>query len=370
MGNIIVKHNMIGSHLLGMGGSEYVALETVIGLSKKNYRVCLKTNPFVKKEELFRRAVELYGIPYDELYRVKMNSCSDEYISINCTGDFLSGYGHIIYFHYPSILPPKTYYPVIEGSIKLFADTYYLLNKIFMPKILAKSLVILANSTQTAEKLSNVIKRRINILFPPVNINEERSPLSRDDRDKIVLVVSRISYEKQPYRVLYLAHILKKLKLQDWRIVFVGSKSIHSDKIINEILSIAKKRGLKDFIEFKVMIKRKDLIKLYRRSYMYVHLTSHEHFGLSIVEAMSHGTPAIIPKDSGAWFDVALQRKDLALPYTSLADLENNIKSLIENHILWETLSLNSYKRAKFFDRRRFHEKIIKYVEYVESIIK
>ncbi len=360
---IIVKHHMLGSLFLGMGGSEYTALETVIGLARHGYNVCFKPLIPVKKivDPIFIH--KYYGIPLNELRHV--NICRrniDELLTINMSGDLLSGSSDIIYFHFPVFSKPETYYPILGSRDKLFAYLYYYYNIFTRKLFIRKTKVFIANSSFTSRYIYEAIDVKPVIIYPPVNLDDiyVEEPYSLEDRENNILVVSRISYEKQPHRVLWIAKALKELELHDWKVLMVGSRSRYSDEIVNEIMEYAGKMGVEKYILFKQGVERIELVNLYRTAYLYIHLTSKEHFGISIVEAMGSGTPVIVPYTSSAWRDVLLEDRKYGLPYRCYRELLHSINRLIKNKEQWISISRNGRERAKYFSRKRYHLEISK----------
>ncbi len=365
---------MTGSKLLGAGGSEYVALETAIGLAKHGFNVCLdaillKYIARYPRGELYRIA-RFYGIPSREVDLIDI--CREKgSITINVSGDFLSGPANIIYFHFPSHLKPETYYTGLPLYMRAPSYIYYLFNKLAMESLVKRALVVLANSVMTAMYIHRSLGVKPFILHPPVNLLDiaRLEPLPRRDREKIVLVVSRISYEKQPYNVLYLAKALEELGLHDWRILFVGSSAKFTDRIIEGIYDIAGRHGLEKYIWFEKNVDREKLVEYYRKAYVYVHLTEKEHFGISIIEAMAAGTPVIIPRNSSSWIDIARSDESLAIPYEDYESLKNALRGIIKNPKLWVKLSSNSRRHGLLFNRDNFHAEIAKYVRFVSRIV-
>lgn len=367
--DVVVKYNMLGPIVLGYGGSLYVALEIAIGLAKKGFRVCF--NPIFTQMNIgsiVNRIVKYYGIPISDFENIVLGKCSEENtVRINACGDVLTGSGELVYLHFPIFSKPNTYYPELNLFFNTLGNIYYYINKLFYPMVFKDTIIYFANSSFTSKYVERTLNIKPLILYPPVYLDDllMRKIIPRDEREKIILYVSRISYEKQPFNVILLANILKELDLNDWRIVYAGSSGKYSDRIVGELYREASKRGLSKYIVVKRDLSRSEIIELYRKSYMYVHLFQNEHFGISVVEAMSSGTPVIVSVNSGAWIDIAFRNKEYALPYSNWNDLKESIYELINNSKLWNILSNNGRKRSVYFSRERFHEEIAKYVEEV-----
>lgn len=355
--------------MLGYGGSLYVALEIAIGLAKKGYRVCF--DPIFTQTDIkttINKVIKYFGLDISDFKNIFLGKCSEENtIRINACGDVLTGSGDLVYLHFPIFSKPNTYYPDLNLVFNTLANTYYFLNKLFYQIVFKDTILYLANSSFTSKYVEETMNIKTHILYPPVYLSDllSKEVVPREERDRVILYVSRISYEKQPYNVVLLAKIIKELGLDDWRIVYAGSSSRYSDRIINEIYSAASKHDLSKYIVIKRDLSRREIVELYRKSYMYVHLFPNEHFGISVVEAMSSGTPVVISMNSGAWIDIASKSKEYALPYSNWSDLRENIVELINNSKLWKYLSTSGRERSTFFNRNRFHEEISKYVEKV-----
>lgn len=367
---VIVRHHTAGARFMGVGGSEYTALEVAVGLAKHGFEVFLQGIELSKPEKLVKLA-KFYGIPKEDLRGIGIGSSNkhNKCIVFNTSGDMLSGSSHIIYFHFPSIIHPQIYYPGIKGLMKLGGTIYSLINFVLSPIFMRKVMLMIANSTLTANFIKNIYGVEPVVVYPPVNIKGivDQPILPRAKREKYFLVISRISYEKQPHRILILSSILKKLGLHGWKILLVGARGRFSERIIKEIYEKASLKGLDKYFDIKVNVGRNELIDFLRRAYAYIHITDREHFGISVVEAMAAGTPVIVPKSSGSWIDVVNMDNNYGLGYSDYFELENCIKKIVNDENMWIKLSRNARRRAKRFSRDRFHKEISRYTELVIS---
>ncbi len=361
---VLVRHHMTGYMLMGMGGAEYTALETAIALSKNGFRVYLHGLTLDAPYKLVRLA-KFYGIPLEDL-RFGLGDCSDPDLIFNTSGDVLSGLADIIYFHFPSSLRTDIYYSGIRGLLKISGYIYSFFNRLVTPISLKRVKLILANSSFTAMLVEKMLFRRPVIVYPPVNLNGlKNEPLPREERDTYILMVSRISYEKQPEKAILVAKILKQLGFTRYRVILAGAIGKYSRIVMKRLMEYTDKYGVKDYLDIRVNPSREELIELYRKAMLYVHPTEREHFGISVVEAMAAGTPVIVPINSGSWTDILSRDINMGLPYRGSRDLKDKIKQLITNHDMWFTLSRNGHKRSLFFDRTRFHKEISAYTRLV-----
>jgi hypothetical protein len=126
---------MVGAAMLGAGGSEYVALEAAIGLAKNGFDACI--DPIILRyfakapRSMLDRIVKFYGIPSSDARLLRVcDESPDDSIVINVSGDLFSGFGHIIYFHFPSHMRPETYYPSLPFYMKAPSYIYYAINRL------------------------------------------------------------------------------------------------------------------------------------------------------------------------------------------------------------------------------------------------
>ncbi|MEM4451818.1 MAG: glycosyltransferase family 4 protein [Thermosphaera sp.] len=358
---IVVKHHMINTMIMGPGGSEYVTLETAIAFAKKGFQVYIDSWTLRNPHDLLNIS-KFFGIEPDELenYDIGLGEPSEKpVLTINTSGDALSGVGDIIYFHYPSLLPHDTYYPGLKGIGRLIGKTYSLLNAVAFPYVFRRAKGHIANSTFTAEFLKKYYGISPIIIHPPANLKQLllAKPIGFNERKPQVITVSRISPEKMPERAIKLATLLKNSGV-NFKVILAGSLSKHNDDLYKDLERSIETGGLEDHIEIIPNISRQDLLRLYRESFAYVHLTPKEHFGISIVEAMAAATPVIAPSDSGGWTDIGEYNSNIVKPYDTLKEVVQILISLSRDQREWEKLSANARTRAFFFDRESFHFKV------------
>jgi len=358
-GQILVRHHMLNTFLMGPGGSEYVTLETAIAFATRGFTVYIDS-PTLDRPEKLKQLIEHYGLRGNEVRNIGLGDPEEKpLLVVNTSGDALSGSSDVLYLHYPAFLDHEIYYPGLRGVFSLAGKTYSLLNSLVFPFIVRRVKVFIANSSFTAGFFKKYYGVNPYVIPPPVNTEDilSQSPLVPEERDNTVLSVTRISPEKHVENSIYLAVKLAKHRSR-LRVVIAGSLSKYNRDYYEYLKELAVKYGVDDLVEFKINLPRHELVDLYRRALVYFHPTPREHFGISIVEAMAAGTPTIIPVDSGSWADIALRNRSISLPYAHIDEAASNIRLLLENKTLWRQLSRASISRARELDRRVFHNKL------------
>ena len=92
------------------------------------------------------------------------------------------------------------------------------------------------------------------------------------------------------------------------------------------------------------------LADLLRSSRVFVHAAHNEPFGLSPIEAMACGTPAVVTGTGGTAETVKNEVSGLYFDYQSAADLARQLHRLLSDDVLWQRLSAGAIRHAAQFD--------------------
>lgn len=144
------------------------------------------------------------------------------------------------------------------------------------------------------------------VLSPPVAVDDIRyslgfssnSNMSSKPRENLVLVISRIEPHKRIENAIYLAKILKKKKIEA-KMIIVGSWDPFYHKYYEKLKRLITDNEVSDIISFKISASFDELIGIMKKSKVYFHSREGEHFGISIVEAMSAGLIPVVPSIGG-----------------------------------------------------------------------
>ena len=91
-----------------------------------------------------------------------------------------------------------------------------------------------------------------------------------------------------------------------------------------------------------------------------------EHFGISVVEAMSAGCVPVVNQSGGPWLDILdAKQGEYGFAYRSLKEAAEFVRILIDNEKFRRKIALNAFGRAKIFDRTVFMRKMIEVVEKI-----
>lgn len=122
--------------------------------------------------------------------------------------------------------------------------------------------------------------------------SEEAAP-ERAVKDKVVIFLGRITYQKGPdYFVEAAAKVLQRVS--DVRFVMAGSGDL-----MNHVVRRVAQLGIADRFHFTGFLKGGEVQRMFRLSDVYVMPSVSEPFGISPLEAMRSGVPVIISRQSG-----------------------------------------------------------------------
>jgi glycosyltransferase involved in cell wall biosynthesis len=138
------------------------------------------------------------------------------------------------------------------------------------------------------------------VIYPPVDTDKfHKIALHSEDRENMILVVSRFSPDKQLENIIEIGKILiNEIKI-DAEIILVGNISTEDRQYLEELKQLIRKYNLDDKVTARVGISFDQLLELMRKSKVYLHPLAGEPFGISIVEAMSAGLIPVVPDEGG-----------------------------------------------------------------------
>lgn len=117
---------------------------------------------------------------------------------------------------------------------------------------------------------------------------------TRSTRHPLVLFLGRLTTQKNPWQFLQTAKIVHEHNPAT-QFVMAGDGPMFSD-----LVDRACELGLSDCIVFTGNVGRNDVGDLYRKASCFVMPSLSEPFGLVALEAVSHGVPVVLSKQSGA----------------------------------------------------------------------
>ncbi len=161
-----------------------------------------------------------------------------------------------------------------------------------------------------------------------------RQPQRTLHREKVVLFLGRITRQKGPeYFVRAAARVAERLR--DVRFVVAGA----GDEL-PRIIRLADSLGLRDRMEFTGFLHGRDVDRAYENADVYAMPSVSEPFGLTALEAVRHGVPVVLSKNSGV--AEVLKRGTLKVDFWDVEMMAKMIVSVLKHPGLAEMLRRES----------------------------
>jgi glycosyltransferase involved in cell wall biosynthesis len=192
------------------------------------------------------------------------------------------------------------------------------------------------------------------VINPPVDVDIFQKSLilstspPNDEKDDYILVISRIEPSKRIENAIKLAKLLKEKKIGKAMRIVGNFESYYYDYYVR-LKKMIVDFNLTDYVFLEIDTTFDTLVLLMKESKVYFHPRFGEHFGISIVEAMSAGLIPVVSDDGGQTefvplkyqyhtIEQAAQIISLALktPYSERALISNSVKKF----------SSSNYKRS------------------------
>jgi glycosyltransferase involved in cell wall biosynthesis len=171
----------------------------------------------------------------------------------------------------------------------------------------------------------------------PLNGEIESITSKRGTKDKVITFLGRITMQKGPeYFVEAAARVLKKAN--NVRFVMAGSGDM-----MNRMIRLTAQRNISDKFHFTGFLKGNQVYEMLKSSEVYVMPSVSEPFGISPLEAMQCGVPAIISKQSGC---AEILNKAIKTDYWDIDAMADAMYSIITYPAMYEYLKMEGKKEV------------------------
>ena len=168
---------------------------------------------------------------------------------------------------------------------------------------LMRNSTVITNSEFSRRAIVNAFGLdNIYILSPPIDSetfrNVELMANGDDERNDIILVISRIAPHKKIENAIKLAKILKDNNVGKGMKI-VGNLYYYFFDYYSELKQMVLDLGLTDYITFEINASLDKLLSIMRESRVYFHPMVGEHFGMAVLEAIAAGLIPVVPNEGG-----------------------------------------------------------------------
>jgi glycosyltransferase involved in cell wall biosynthesis len=164
---------------------------------------------------------------------------------------------------------------------------------------LMKNTLVLTNSEYTRNVISKAFSIDAKILYPPVDIDTfQEIAFKSNQRDDMVLVISRIAPDKQIENAIDVARIMRGRGIGKVMTI-AGNLHYYDHHYYQQLKNMIADYDLSDYVSLQTNISFSRLIQLMQLAKVYFHPRIDEHFGISIVEAMASGLVPVVSDMGG-----------------------------------------------------------------------
>jgi glycosyltransferase involved in cell wall biosynthesis len=200
-----------------------------------------------------------------------------------------------------------------------------------------------------AKKYWNIVPH---VLQPPIEVKSFVS-LPKENRLPQIVSCGRLDPDKH-YEDIIEAIGKSNILRKNIKVLLLGFMG--NPRYLLNILKLAKKYDIKLIVEINVSEERKR--EVLSSSMIFINSSRYEHFGINIVEAMASGTPVIVHRSGGPYYDI-IDRGTYGLSYSTIEELQSNIeKMLVKEPNIWDKYSRLSIVRAGHYDFELFKQKL------------
>ena len=372
-----MKILLVHPRLSVKGGGERVAIHSILAATNAGHEVSLLTEEFDEttfedffgcpglfnkversyyptfKPVLGRRVLLYQRISY-HWYRIKRAVAKGDFDLVLSTQDI----GYVPTTRAPVI--QYCYFPEYFSHLQTTSPSplwrlYYRPASSFYRNRVSRVRTLLSVSNYTGRFVKKKWNRESLTVYPPCPV-EDYAPLSnRQTRENLVVTIGRIVPEKRFHVFVELSRIVPGT-----RFVAIGSLSKEARGYYEKLKGIAPEN-----FSFVVSPLRK-VKEILSRAMAYVHCAEGEHFGITIVEGMAAGCVPVV-HDSGGPTEIVTP--EVGFRWRNIVSAAQHIRTLAENDVLREKLSLAASSRARQFNAEAFESEVKKVLGIYENTV-
>ena len=177
-----------------------------------------------------------------------------------------------------------------------------------------------------------VAASKVSVVYNGVDLDRAGGPTGEEQRpirDHVVLFLGRMTFQKGPDYFVRAAQLVIR-RMPNVRFVMAGGGDMY-----HRMIEFAADLGIGAHFHYTGPLSREDVRRLYRTSDLYILPSVSEPFGITPLEAISHGVPVIISKQAGVG---ELVEGCLKVDFWNVEELAEKIVVLLKNSTLADTL--------------------------------
>jgi len=178
-------------------------------------------------------------------------------------------------------------------------------------------------------------------IVQPEKIRDFRESL---EISKDAFIVSFLSLIRPRKGLELVIKAFSELKREPFFLLIGGT--VESQEYLKSLKEMCRGYGIDQKIRWLGLVEPQNLSSFYGVSGLFVFPSFEEAFGMVVVEAMACGTPVLISKGVPIWEEIVADGAGLVIDF-SPEDIANNIRKLVSNPHLLQSLSKNARESVK-----------------------
>lgn len=201
-----------------------------------------------------------------------------------------------------------------------------ILKKIVFSWILKLATAVSVETQYMSEKLTEQYKQEV-LYIPNGYLPGKPFEQSEIGQENIILTVGRLGTEAKATEILLNAYKLIYRKIENWKLILVGSIEPEFNAFIDELF--CKEPKMKEHVQFYGVINDKTkLDELYKKSKIFVLPSRHEGFALVLSESLARGCYIVASDGVTPIYDVIVDEK--VGKVVEVNDVEGLAQTLVE----------------------------------------
>lgn len=226
---------------------------------------------------------------------------------------------------------------------------------------------VICNSKFTAKFQNQAFKDKVTVLYPPVDIEKF---YNNPHKQNTILSVGRfdniLNAKKQDVLIDAFKMLVESENIKDWRLVLAGGSLSEPSK--NSYLQCLKEKAEGLPVDFIINPNFNELKDIYSTASIYWHAAGFdvdenkypqntEHFGITIVEAISSGLVPVVVNKGG--IPEIVKNGVSGYLWNSIDELVSYTNKLINNQDLIKSMSQESQSLCQKFSKEQFEEQFM-----------
>jgi glycosyltransferase involved in cell wall biosynthesis len=235
--------------------------------------------------------------------------------------------------------------PILALAHHLFAHTIFLetilpfalyvyLGEALIPPVYGRTkFVVVSESTRRDFVKRGIPQKNIKVVYNAVDHSMYTPDFSAKAEQPLVGYVGRIKRYKR------IDHLLMALKIVAGSVPDVRLKIAGSGDYLSSLVSLARRLGISDRIEFMGFVTEQGKIDMLRQAHVVVNPSSKEGWGVTVIESNACGTPVIASDVPGLRDAVVDGKTGYLVPYGDTMAFAGRIIEVLNNETLRKKLS-------------------------------